>query len=68
MDHPHPQTRSIPVQKTEEGELDREAEWVFQNVFSKLPISNQVSKPAPWSAHCNLEENYILCCIGAFLK
>lgn len=36
------QTRSLAVQKTEEGELDEEAEWIFQNVFSKHPISKQV--------------------------
>ncbi|CAI8018492.1 Transcription elongation factor SPT6 [Geodia barretti] len=35
------QTRSLAVQKTEEGELDEEAEWIFQNVFSKHPISKQ---------------------------
>ena len=36
------QTRALAVQKTEEGELDEEAEWIFQNVFSKHPISKQV--------------------------
>ena len=40
------QTRSLAVQKTEEGELDDEAEWIFQNVFSKHPVSKQVWTPS----------------------
>ena len=37
------QTRSIPVKPSEEGELDEEAEWVFEHAFVKSPISKQVS-------------------------
>ena len=37
------QTRSIPVKPSEEGELEEEAEWVFEHAFVKSPISKQVS-------------------------
>ena len=36
------QTRSIPVKPSEEGELEEEAEWVFEHAFVKFPISKQV--------------------------
>ena len=36
------QTRSIPVKPSEEGELEEEAEWVFEHAFVKSPISKQV--------------------------
>ena len=38
------QTRSIPVKPSEEGELEEEAEWVFEHAFVKSPISKQVSE------------------------
>lgn len=36
------QTRLIPVKPSEEGELEEEAEWVFEHAFVKSPISKQV--------------------------
>ena len=38
------QVRAIPVQRTDEGELDEEAEWIFQQAFCKAPITKQVSQ------------------------
>ena len=39
-----PQVRSIPVQSTtEDGELDDEAQWIYQQAFCKPPITKQVS-------------------------
>lgn len=35
------QVRAIPVQRTDEGELDEEAEWIFQQAFCKAPITKQ---------------------------
>ncbi len=42
------QLRSIPVQETEEGELDEEAEWIYQQAFCRPPVSKQAcdAKPA----------------------
>ncbi len=38
------QTRPIPVQPPEDdGELEEEAEWVYEQAFVKMPISKQVS-------------------------
>ncbi len=39
------QLRAIPVQQTEEGELDEEAEWIHQQAFCKTPVSKQVGGP-----------------------
>ena len=36
------QTRLIPVKPSEEGELEEEAEWVFEHAFVTSPISKQV--------------------------
>ena len=35
------QLRSVPVRKSSEGELDDEALWIYQHVFSTPPISKQ---------------------------
>ena len=51
------QTRSIPVKPSEEGELEEEAEWVFDNAFVKSPISKQVGKKCGRESEVNSLNN-----------
>ena len=39
---PPPQLRNIPVQRTEGGELDEEAKWVYEQMYCSPPISKQI--------------------------
>jgi len=34
--------RDFPVKSTEEGELDKEAKWIYKHAFLDVPISQQV--------------------------
>ena len=36
------QVRDFPVKSTEEGELDKEAKWIYKHAFLDVPISQQV--------------------------
>ena len=35
------QVRDFPVKSTEDGELDDEAQWIYQHAFLEFPISQQ---------------------------
>ena len=35
------QMRDFPVKSTEDGELDDDAQWIYQHAFLEFPISQQ---------------------------